>query len=62
MSVSVVMVTADHLSNRETVSEVVEWVVSIVFMDLQLREEEKGRGRERRKERGKGVQREMKIQ
>ena len=56
MSVSVVMVTADHLSNRETVSEVVEWVVSIVFMDLQLRGEEKGRGR------GKGVQRETKTQ
>ena len=38
MSMSVVMVTTNHLSDSETVSEVVEWIISIVLMDLQLGE------------------------
>ena len=43
MSMSVVMVTTNHLSDSETVSEVVEWIISIVLMDLQLGEGGRGR-------------------
>ena len=46
MSMSVVMVTTNHLSDSETVSEVVEWIISIVLMDLQLGEGWRGRERE----------------
>ena len=39
--------TSHHLSDRETVPEVVEWVVAIVLLHLQLRGPW-GRGREKR--------------